>query len=285
MERRTMMNIKSSTAGRPLTMLFAMLIAWTLCLAGNANAQRTATIDAGTAITVRTNETINARDSDGRIYSGVVAQDVIGRGGYVVLPEGSDVDLVVRQVSRNELALDLDSVVVNGQRYGVETEQNIVQSDSDRGLGVNQRTGKYVGGGAVLGAIIGAIAGGGKGAAIGAGAGAAAGAGYQTVTRGKSVRIPAESLLTFRLAEPLRAGVVDPGYMRDGRRYHTGYIPFRDANMNSAAYADGLSAGRVDAQRGLPRNVDSYRWRNRFDRRDYEAGYIRGYQYYLTYAP
>jgi len=52
-------------------------------------------------------------------------------------------------------------------------------------------------------AIIGAIAGGGKGAAIGAGAGAGAGAVGQIVTKG-IIKIPAETILTFKLDGPLR---------------------------------------------------------------------------------
>ena len=50
-----------------------------------------------------------------------------------------------------------------------------------------------VGGGAVLGTLIGAIAGGGKGTAIGAVARAGAGAGTQVLTRGKTVKVPAET--------------------------------------------------------------------------------------------
>jgi hypothetical protein len=55
------------------------------------------------------------------------------------------------------------------------------------------------GGGAVAGAIIGAIAGGGKGAAVGAGAGAAAGTGVSAVTKGPTVKVPSETVLTFSL--------------------------------------------------------------------------------------
>jgi len=83
-------------------------------------------------------------------------------------------------------------------------------------IGNNKRTGEYVGGGALLGTIVGAIAGGGKGAAIGA----VAGAGAQVVTHGRSVRVPAESLLTFRIEQPLDVGVADRGFNRDGRHYH-----------------------------------------------------------------
>ena len=56
-----------------------------------------------------------------------------------------------------------------------------------------EQTNEMVGGGAVLGTLIGAIAGGGKGAAIGAVARAGAGAGTQVLTRGKTVKVPAET--------------------------------------------------------------------------------------------
>ena len=73
-----------------------------------------------------------------------------------------------------------------------------------QGLGANKRTAVYTGGGAALGAIIGAIAGGGKGAAIGAGAGAGAGALTQVLTKGGSIKVPAETVLTFQLDKPVK---------------------------------------------------------------------------------
>src|SRR5207249_3763331 len=136
--------------------------------------------------------------------------------------------------------------------------------------GTNKRTGEYVGGGALLGAIIGAIAGGGKGAAIGAAGGAAAGAGAQVLTRGSRVNIPAESLLTFQLTQPVRAGVVDTGYARNGIHYHQGY--------SNSAYEQGLRDGRMDAERNVPENMNSRRFSNYQQRRDYEQGYNEGYQ-------
>ena len=48
-----------------------------------------------------------------------------------------------------------------------------------------------------------AIAGGGKGAAIGAGSGAGAGALTQILTKG-TIKVPVESVLTFKLEQPLR---------------------------------------------------------------------------------
>jgi hypothetical protein len=181
------------------------------------------TIDAGTTVIVRTNESIDTSESDGRVYFGLVEQDVMDRNSHVVIPKGSDVELIVRTTSNGELALDLDSVMVNGQRYAVESEENVLGPERKEGIGANKRTAKYVGGGAILGAIVGAIAGGGKGAAIGASAGVAAGAGAQVLTRGGSVKVPAESLLTFQLTEPLRAGIPDGGYLRYDVHYHPDY--------------------------------------------------------------
>jgi hypothetical protein len=198
----------------------AMGLAVGLCLVAGAQSN---TVPSGTEITVRTNETIDAKSSnDGRIYRGVVDQDVVDRSGRVMVPRGSDAELIVRSTSDKNLSLDLDSVTVNGRRYVVSTSnESVTGNGSDKeGVGKNKRTGKYVGGGALAGTIIGAIAGGGKGAAIGAIAGAGAGAAGQTITKGGSVRVPAETLVTFRLDRPLTIGGRDTGIDRNGQHYH-----------------------------------------------------------------
>jgi len=61
----------------------------------------------------------------------------------------------------------------------------------------------------LIGTLIGAIAGGGKGAAIGAVAGAATGGTAQVLTRGKQVKVPAETVLRFQLDQPLRLHSID----------------------------------------------------------------------------
>jgi hypothetical protein len=180
-------------------------------------------VPAGAEIVVRTNEAIDARHpSDSRIYLGSVDRDVRDRDGRTVIPRGSEVELIMRNASGSDVVLDLESVTVNGRRYTVDTPSQVVSGDERRkeGVGANKRTGKYVGGGAIIGGIIGAIAGGGKGAAIGAATGAGAGAVGQTVTRGGSVRLPPESVVTFRLERDLVVGAPDDGYTRDGRHYH-----------------------------------------------------------------
>jgi len=180
-------------------------------------------VPSGTEITVRTNDTIDAKSSnEGRIYSAVVDRDVRDRSGNVLIPRGSNAELTVRDSDNKDMVLDLESITVNGRRYVVSTTDQPVnaQDGQKEGVGANSRTGKYVGGGAIIGSIIGAIAGGGKGAAIGAATGAGAGAVGQTVTRGGQVRVPSESLLTFRLDRPLTIGGPDTGYNRDGNHYH-----------------------------------------------------------------
>jgi hypothetical protein len=205
-----MSNIQSGATYKAFISLVAGVI-FCLCLTSTGTGQsanrrsgQPGTIGAGTTIKVRTNEAIKT-SSEGQRFSGVVDQNVIGSNGKVVIPKGSNAALVVKRMPNKDVVLDLDSVTVNGQRYGVKTE-NVISSKEKEGVGANKRTGKYVGGGAAVGAIIGAIAGGGKGAAIGAGVGAGAGAGAQILTKGKSVDVPAESLLTYRLKQPLQAG-------------------------------------------------------------------------------
>jgi len=178
-------------------------------------------VPAGTEITVRTNDAIDARyPSDSRIYTGTVDRDVLDRDGHAIIARGAQAELILRDASSRDVVLDLESIMVNGHRYAIESTPESVSTARKEGVGANERTGRYVGGGAIVGSIIGAIAGGGKGAAIGAAAGAGAGAAGQTATRGQNVRVPAESLLTFRLEQPLFVNRADQGYDRDGRHYH-----------------------------------------------------------------
>jgi hypothetical protein len=188
-----------------------------LSLTGNHSALAQ-TVPSGTRVDVRTDDTIDLRDrTDGRVYTGTVANDVVGQAGNVVIPRGSRAELVVRQTGQSELAVDLDSLTVGDKRYSVDVSSS--QRSQRQGVGENKRTGEYVGGGALLGTLLGAMAGGGKGAAIGAIAGGAGGAGAQTLTRGNAVRVPAETILSFRLERPLDV-YPDRGYDRDGRHYH-----------------------------------------------------------------
>jgi hypothetical protein len=175
----------------------------------DASSRQEMVVPSGTEIGVRTNEAIDSTTAtEGRKFSGTVQKDITGPAGQVLVPKGSPAELTVSKVSTGgttgspEVALALHSINIGGRQYLVNSAD--IEQGNDQGIGKNKRTGKYVGGGAVLGTVLGAIAGGGKGAAIGAVAGAAAGGTAQVLTRGKEVKIPAESDLRFRLDQPLR---------------------------------------------------------------------------------
>ena len=161
---------------------------------------------------------IDNAQRDNRVYTATVDRNVRGGNGRLAIPRGSQVELIVRTARDGDLILDLESVVVNGRRYSLDTDAERLESRD--GIGENRRTAEHVGGGALLGTIIGAIAGGGKGAAIGAIAGAGAGAGAQVLTQGKRIRVPAESVLTFRIDRPMVVSAVHRGVDRDGSHYH-----------------------------------------------------------------
>lgn len=167
-------------------------------------AQSTITIPAGTDILIRANETIDSRTADeGRVYKGTVDQDVLDSAGNVAVHKGSEAELLVREVQpKKELVLDLQSLIVNGRRHFVNAD-DYESIQKRKSVGRNWRTAKMVGGGSIFGSILGALAGDGQGAAIGALSGAAAGGALQVFTRGKTVKVPAEAVLTFRLEKPL----------------------------------------------------------------------------------
>jgi hypothetical protein len=171
---------------------------------------KTFEIPTGTEISVRNDEAIDsAKAVEGQTYAAEVTSDVRDANGAVVIPRGANAQLVIKSASSGgriqgaaDLTIALRSVSVDGQQYVVNTTD--IRQEGNAGVGVNKRTGEYVGGGAALGAIIGAIAGHGKGAAIGTATGAGAGALTQILTKGSSIKIPAETLMTYRLDQPLR---------------------------------------------------------------------------------
>jgi hypothetical protein len=164
------------------------------------------TIPAGTIIRVRTNENIDSSNAAiGRVFMGVVEESAKDSRGMIVIPKGSPAELVVRTVSKHAVAVDLATVFAGNRTYAISSSQEIIQGTQKPGVGKNKRTAKFLGIGGAAGSVFGAIAGGGTGALIGGFVGAGGGAAAQTLTRGKSVNIPAESQLTFRLEQPLIA--------------------------------------------------------------------------------
>ena len=165
-------------------------------------------IPRGTEIVVHTDESIDSDSSyTGQLFSASVSEDVPDSSGGIAIPRGTRAKLVVRNITSGgavhspELALDLFSVDVAGKEYRVDTSD--VDLNSGRGIGGNKRTLEYGGAGAGFGSLMGAIFGGGRGAGIGAAAGAGAGLLTQIFTRGKTVKVAAETTMRFRLDRTL----------------------------------------------------------------------------------
>jgi hypothetical protein len=171
---------------------------------------RTYELPVGSEISVRTNEAIDSSTAaEGQTFDAQVTRDAKDANGDLVIPRASRARIVIKSASQggrirgaSDLVLDLRTVEIAGRQYTIESVD--VTQKGKSGVGANKRTATFAGGGAALGAVIGAIAGGGKGAAIGAGAGAGAGALTQILTKGGSIKVPAESVLTFTLDKPLR---------------------------------------------------------------------------------
>src|SRR5581483_8838387 len=88
------------------------------------NSRKTVTLPAGTEIAVLTNQSIDSTTAnEGQTFPADVAENVMNSSGQVVIPKGSEAELVVRKVaaggvtSSPEVALDLQSIKVGGRRY------------------------------------------------------------------------------------------------------------------------------------------------------------------------
>jgi hypothetical protein len=91
-------------------------------LSGIHSAAIADTVLPGTEIAVKTDQPIELHTWDrGRIYPAHVARDVVARDSDVAIPGGASAELIVRQTGPNEMALDLESVIVNGRRYAMDT--------------------------------------------------------------------------------------------------------------------------------------------------------------------
>lgn len=134
---------------------------------------------AGTELVVRTVETIDSRRVGAdQLFAAIVEHQISDASGHVIIPARSSAQLVIRQVwpgdvgSSPEIVLDVQSITVDGRRFAVGT-------------------------------VAGAIASGHKGATIGLLIGAADGSASEVLTKGRDVKVPAETVLRFLLDKPV----------------------------------------------------------------------------------
>ncbi|HLJ88772.1 MAG TPA: hypothetical protein VKZ53_18280 [Candidatus Angelobacter sp.] len=172
---------------------------------GERPAERHLVIPAGTSISVRLGQALSSKDSQaGEGFSASVSEPVTVDGKTVIADGAAAHGKVVDAKAMGHfkggalLHVTLDSVAVGGK------EEAIVTTAAGSTLkGKGKRSTIAIAGGAGLGAALGGIFGGGKGAAIGAAAGAGAGTAGAAFTGNKEIVFPAESVLTFKLKDPL----------------------------------------------------------------------------------
>ncbi len=163
------------------------------------------TLPTGTPITIRTLTAIDTdRNRAGDVFDALIEQPVVW-GNQNIFSRGTAVKGRIayakesgKLTGQSQLILELTEIVANDKSYLLRTSDY-----SEAGVNRGNRTAATVGGTAALGAIIGAIAGGGAGSAVGAASGAAVGTGVQILTKGQTLKIPAETILEFRLQSPL----------------------------------------------------------------------------------
>ena len=170
---------------------------------GGQQPGRTVLIPDGTMIRVRLNQSLSSnRSTPGSTFDATVESDVIADSA-VAIPRGAQASGTVVAATksgvlkgRGDLTVALNAVTLGGRVYPLVTrpwfhhggDKTIETVDKTAGFGA-------------AGAVIGALAGGGAGAAVGGGIGAAAGLGSSATSGRGQVYLPAEGVVTFRLAQ------------------------------------------------------------------------------------
>ena len=167
-------------------------------------------IPAGTTLTIRIDQHISVKTGHaGDTFTGEVAEPVLASDNGVLVPKGALVGGVV-DVShrrghfkgRSLLELRLTSLTLHGTQYQLSTR------DLARGKkGKGKRSTALIAGGSGLGMLVGGVATGGVGLVVGGLVGGGAGTAAAGLTGNRDLEIPAESVVTFKLADDL---VVQP---------------------------------------------------------------------------
>jgi hypothetical protein len=189
---------------RAATLLVGLATAMTVMTAVAQNANRV-TVPAGTRILIRMGDSIDStKQKAGYRFTSSLETNlqadnvVVARRGTPVFGRLASASSAGKMSGSSELGLELTDIVIDGTSYPLLTSTYEI-----KGSGEGSKTARKVVGGAGLGALIGGIAGGGRGAGIGALAGAGAGTAVAATKKGQQLSIPSESLLEFRLTQPV----------------------------------------------------------------------------------
>jgi len=188
-----------------LTLFLAILAFYPNSSSAPPQTKKRITVPAGTRILIRTVDAIDSSKQKAGFRFTATLETNLQAEDTVIAPRGTTVYGRLAQASSagkmsgsSQLTLELTDILINGTAYPLLTSTYEI-----KGKGEGGNTAKKVVGGAGLGALIGGLAGGGKGAGIGALAGAGAGTAVAASKKGEQLQIPSESLLEFRLEQPV----------------------------------------------------------------------------------
>ena len=188
---------------KTLVAVFAVLLVFGSI---DAFAQRSYTVEQGTRVRVRMNDTINSKTArTGDTFQTTVTENVYANNGVVVIPSGSTITGRVDSAKRAKKGGDPGTIDVsftevklpNGTRRSINgslTDLSTKDAKSDNegtASGDDRKNDKiiFIGGGAAGGAVLGGLIGGGKGALIGGIIGGLAGLGGERLTRGEDAEV------------------------------------------------------------------------------------------------
>ncbi|MFT4113497.1 hypothetical protein [Silvibacterium sp.] len=163
-------------------------------------------VAAGTPLRIRLDQTIDVKHAHaGDHFHGVIAEPVIVDGATLI-PTGSLASGEILEAhrrghfkGRSVLELTLVGIDVNGHHYRIATATDV---RTKKGKG--KRSAAFIGGGAGLGMLVGGVATGGVGLLVGGLAGGGAGTLGAAFTGNRDIKIPAETVMTFRLAHSIQ---------------------------------------------------------------------------------
>jgi hypothetical protein len=163
-------------------------------------------IPAGTTLTVRIDQTISVKTSHpGDTFTGELVEPILAGDNSVLVPKGAQVGGVVAAAhrrghfrGRSLLELRLTSLTVNGAQYPLTT-RDVARTKKGKG----KRSFGMIAGGSGLGMLVGGVASGGVGLLVGGLVGGGAGTAAAGLTGNRDIEIPAESTVSFRLANDL----------------------------------------------------------------------------------
>ncbi len=163
------------------------------------------TIPAGSLVTVRLQNPIDARQTrDGDMFVVNVSRDVF-QDGVLALPIGATLEGRIVSVKKpgafaggGYIQLQLTQLDLDGHSYPLTSDIFSTVTPGKGGYSAANTIG-----GAAFGAILGAAVGGGPGAAVGAVAGGGTGAAVSSLTPPPRTFIPAETMITFHLSTPV----------------------------------------------------------------------------------